>query len=114
MWYGDNANTPPLVPICPVQVIDFFLRTKSDLDYNNNPSMEDLTGVCHALTSVRALLLGGLNRYGDNLLVSVMEWHLLLPCIWGWVKWHCWPSADDRGCRMTHQSWRQHLGGVMP
>jgi hypothetical protein len=45
-----------------VQVIDFFLRAKADLDYNNNPSMEDLTAVCHALTTVRALLLGGLNR----------------------------------------------------
>jgi hypothetical protein len=44
------------------QVIDFFFRQKWDLDSKGNPSMEDLTTVCHALTTVRALLLGGLNR----------------------------------------------------
>lgn len=45
-----------------VQVIDFFLRQKWELDQKDNPSMEDITGVCHALTTARALLLGGLNR----------------------------------------------------
>lgn len=45
-----------------LQVIDFFMRQKADLDNKNNPSMEDLTSTCHALTTVRALLLGGLNR----------------------------------------------------
>jgi len=44
------------------QVIDFFLRQKAELDSKGNPSMEDLTATCHALTTVRALLLGGLNR----------------------------------------------------
>lgn len=43
------------------QVIDFFLRQKAELDSKGNPSMEDLTATCHALTTVRALLLGGLN-----------------------------------------------------
>lgn len=54
---------PPVVPR-PLQVIDFFLRQKWELDQKGNPSMEDITTVCHALTTVRALLLGGLNRYG--------------------------------------------------
>jgi hypothetical protein len=48
--------------LLPIQVIDFFLRQKWELDQKDNPSMEDLTGVCHALTTARALLLGGLNR----------------------------------------------------
>lgn len=44
-------------------MIDFFLRQKYDLDCKgNNASLEDLTATCHALTTVRALLLGGLNR----------------------------------------------------
>jgi hypothetical protein len=44
------------------QVIDFFMRSKWELDEKDNPSMEDITGTCHALTTVRAMLLGGLNR----------------------------------------------------
>jgi hypothetical protein len=47
-----------------LQVIDFFMRSKADLDNKYDPSMEDITSTCHALTTVRALLLGGLNRCG--------------------------------------------------
>uniref|UniRef100_A0A383WH22 CBM20 domain-containing protein n=1 Tax=Tetradesmus obliquus TaxID=3088 RepID=A0A383WH22_TETOB len=43
------------------QVIDFFLGQKAALDSKQNPSPEDLVATCHALTTVRALLMGGLN-----------------------------------------------------
>jgi hypothetical protein len=45
-----------------LQVIDFFLGQKAALDNKQNPSPEDLVATCHALTTVRALLMGGLNR----------------------------------------------------
>lgn len=45
-----------------LQVIDFFLGQKAALDGKQNPSPEDLVATCHALTTVRALLMGGLNR----------------------------------------------------
>ncbi|KAF6253313.1 pyruvate phosphate dikinase [Scenedesmus sp. NREL 46B-D3] len=43
------------------QVIDFFMGQKAALDNKQNPSPEDLVATCHALTTVRALLMGGLN-----------------------------------------------------
>jgi hypothetical protein len=46
-----------------LQVIDFFLGQKAALDNKQNPSPEDLVATCHALTTVRALLMGGLNRW---------------------------------------------------
>jgi hypothetical protein len=44
------------------QVIDFFLSQKAALDSKPSPSPEDLVATTHALTSVRALLMAGLNR----------------------------------------------------
>eukprot|EP00878_Enallax_costatus_P003846 GHUV01004062.1.p1 GENE.GHUV01004062.1~~GHUV01004062.1.p1 ORF type:complete len:1053 (+),score=249.89 GHUV01004062.1:1558-4716(+) len=43
------------------QIIDFFLAQKSQLDSKPKPSAEDLNAVLHALTSVRAMLVGGLD-----------------------------------------------------
>lgn len=40
------------------------MAQKDALDGKQRPSAEDLVATCHALTTVRALLVGGLNRYG--------------------------------------------------
>lgn len=65
------------------QVIDFFLGQKAALDGKGNPTAEDLVATAHALTTVRALLMAGLNRCagGSSWLV------VCLPCgAWG-VRW---------------------------
>lgn len=75
------------MPCCDLQVIDFFLRQKWELDEKDNPSMEDITTVCHALTTVRALLLGGLNRWVPQYLYAL-----------GW-------AGMGSGCSVFHGCW---------
>lgn len=60
---------------CPgalVQVIGFFLGQKAALDSKGNPSAEDLVATAHALTTVRALLMAGLNRCAGGALAVVL------------------------------------------
>jgi hypothetical protein len=60
--HGTKLLPPLLLLLLLLQVIDFFLSQKAALDAKPNPSPEDLVATCHALTTVRALLMGGLNR----------------------------------------------------
>jgi hypothetical protein len=44
-------------------VVDFFLRQKAELDgRGGGASLEDIVAAAHALTTLRALLMTGLNR----------------------------------------------------
>lgn len=66
-FLSGNSQVPRLCCIvarydCAHQVINFFLSQKAALDAKTNPSPEDLVATCHALTTVRALIMGGLNR----------------------------------------------------
>lgn len=47
--------------LCVVQVIDFFIGQKNKLDSTPKPTTEDFSALLHALTSVRAVLMGGLD-----------------------------------------------------
>lgn len=45
----------------PVQTLDLFFAAKTKLDGLDKPYMEEIMRVMHALTAVRAMLMGGLS-----------------------------------------------------
>lgn len=70
------------------QVIDFFLSQKAALDAKPSPSPEDLVATTHALTSVRALLMAGLNRCRPRACTTLSA---NVPCSWTLDFWCPWP-----------------------